>query len=118
MASLANELRHRVTIEVYTSGGRDEDGFEIEPQWTEYRKLWAKITPLSSRDVITAQAAQSEVVARMKLRYDSALGIDTTMRVTWKGRVFTIDSQGLDDNYDGMTYTTFNLNSGIEHFRN
>ncbi|CAM3970203.1 phage head closure protein [Psychrobacter arenosus] len=117
MALRAGELRHRVTIEVYTSGGRDEDGFEIEPQWTEYRKVWAKITPLSSRDVITAQAAQSEVVARMKLRYKSALGIDTTMRVIWKGRVYAIDSMGLDDSDNGMTYTTFNLSSGIEHFR-
>lgn len=117
MASLANELRHRVTIEEYRDGGRDDDGFELPSQWIKYKELWAKVTFLSSRDLLLAKANQSEVVARMKLRYSSAQGIDTTMRVLYKGRVLAIDSQALDDNEDGMTYTTFNLSQGVETFK-
>lgn len=111
----AGELRNRITVQALTDGGRDEDGFEIEPTWADYIKLWAKITPLSSKDLISAQADQSEVVARMKIRYRE--DIDTTMRIIWKGRIFAIDSQALDDNETGVTYSTFNLSGGVERFK-
>lgn len=115
MGVRAGQLRHRVTIESYNSGGRDENGFETPATWIEHSKLWAKVTPLSSKDLLSAQAEQSEVTARMMVRYNTK--IDTTMRVIWKGRTFAIDSEGLDDNEDSMTYTTFNLRSGVENHR-
>lgn len=115
MPVLAGQLRHRVTIEKYNAGGRDDDGFALPAAWVEHGKLWAKITPLSSKDLMRAQAEQSEVTARMLVRYNTE--IDTTMRVIWKGRTFAIASEGLDDNEDGMTYTTFNLSQGVEVHR-
>lgn len=51
----------------------------------------------------------------MMVRYNTE--IDTGMRVIWKGRTYAIDSQGLDDNEDGMTYTTFNLRGNVENFK-
>lgn len=114
MPVLAGQLRHRVTIEKYIAGARDDDGFALPSAWVEHGKLWAKVTPLSSKDLMRAQAEQSEVTARMLVRYNTE--IDTTMRVIWKGRTFAVASEGLDDNEDGMTYTTFNLSSGIERF--
>lgn len=115
MPVLAGQLRHRVTIEKYIAGARDDDGFALPAAWVEHGKLWAKITPLSSKDLMRAQAEQSEVTARMLVRYNTE--IDTTMRVIWKGRTFAIASEGLDDNEDGMTYTTFNLSQGVEVHR-
>lgn len=115
MGIKAGQLRHRVTIEQYDAGGKDADGFELPSQWSVHSKLWAKITPLSSKDLLSAQAEQSEVTARMMVRYNTA--INTTMRVIWKGQTFAIDSDGLDDNEDGYTYTTFNLRSGVEQFK-
>ena len=112
----AGQLRHRVTIAKYQAGGRDDDGYDLPAQWTEQGKLWAKVTPLSSKDLLSAQAEQSEVTARMMVRYNT--DIDTTMRVIWKGRIFAIASQGLDDNDSGCEYTTFNLSGGIEQFKN
>lgn len=117
MAVKAGELRHRVTIQRYISGGRDADGHRLDGAWTTHKKVYAKITPLSTKDLLTAQAAQSEITARMKVRYRTGLDIDTTMRVIWKGRTYAIDSQGLPDNEDGMTYTTFNLRNGVENFK-
>lgn len=111
----AGQLRHRVTIEKYLKGGRDDDGYNLPSQWIEHGKLWAKVTPLSSKDLMSAQAEQSEVTARMMVRYNTE--VDTTMRVIWKGRTYAIDSEGLDDNEDGVTYTTFNLSSGIENHK-
>ncbi|MEL4299816.1 MULTISPECIES: phage head closure protein [Acinetobacter] len=112
MGQSAGELRHRVTIQQYSQGGRDEDGYPIEGSWQEYKKLWAKVTPLSAKDLISAQADQSEVTARMKIRYRT--DIDTEMQVVWKGRVFSIKSQALDDNEDSYTYCTFLLGHGVE----
>lgn len=112
MGQNAGELRHRVTIQHYTEGGRDEDGFPIGGGWSEYKKLWAKVTPLSAKDLIAAQADQSEVVARMKIRYRE--DITTKMQVIWKGRIFSIKSQALDDNEDSYTYCTFLLGQGLE----
>lgn len=112
MADLAPELRNRVVIQAYTEPGRDDDGFPIEGGWSEYKKLWAKVTPLSAKDLIAAQADQSEVVARMKIRYRE--DITTKMQVIWKGRVFSIKSQALDDNEDSYTYCTFLLGQGLE----
>ena len=117
MALQAGELRHRVTVQSYVSGGRDDNGYDLPSQWLDYKKAYAKITPLSTKDLLSAQAADSEITARMKVRYSTGLDIDTTMRVIWKGRIFAIDSQGLDDNDSGFEYTTFNLSGGIEQFK-
>lgn len=112
MGQNAGELRHRITIQHYVAGGRDEDGFEIEGSWQEYKQLWAKVTPLSAKDLISAQADQSEVVARMKIRYRE--DITTKMQVLWKGQIFSIKSQALDDSEDSYTYCTFLLGQGLE----
>ncbi|EPC2247682.1 phage head closure protein [Acinetobacter baumannii] len=112
MSDLAPELRNRVIIQAYTEPGRDDDGFPIEGGWSEYKKLWAKVTPLSAKDLIAAQADQSEVVARMKIRYRE--DITTKMQVLWKGRIFSIKSQALDDSEDSYTYCTFLLGHGLE----
>ena len=112
MSDLTPELCHRVTIQHYIAGGRDEDGFPIEGSWQEYKQLWAKVTPLSAKDLISAQADQSEVVARMKIRYRE--DITTKMQVIWKGRTFSIQSQALDDNETGNIYCTFLLGQGLE----
>ena len=112
MGIAAGELRTQVTIEQYGGGGRDEDGFEIASTWTEYAKVWAKITPLSSKDLINAQAAQSEVVARMVVRHRT--DITTDMRVVHRGRIYHIASEGLDDNQNGLIYKTKKISSGVE----
>lgn len=117
MAVAAGELRHRVTIQQYIKGGRDEDGYDLPSSWTALKKIYCKITPLSTKDLLSAQAADSEVSARMKVRYQAGLTIDTEMRVIWKDRIFAIDSQGLDDADSGLEYTTFNLSGGVEQFK-
>lgn len=110
--SLASELRHRVMIQKKGSE-RDPDGYPIPVGWDDYKGLWAKVTHLSGKDLIAAQANQSKVVARLKLRYRE--DIDTTMRVVYKDKIYAIDSQALEDNSSGNEYITFLLSRGIEH---
>lgn len=111
----AGELRHRVLIQKQSEEQQDDDGFSINHEWTDYKELSAKITHLSSRDLIAAQAEMSEVVARMKIRYRT--DIDTTMRVIWKNHIYAIDSQAMNDNETGNIYCTFNLSGGVEQFK-
>ncbi len=108
MAQRAGELCHRITIQKLTSG-RDEDGYPLPEQWTDYVQLWAKVTHLSGKDLIAAQASQSKVIARLKIRYRE--DIDTTMRVIYKGRAYAIDSQPLEDTNSGYESVTFLLST-------
>ena len=112
MNSLANELRHRITIQKITSG-RDEDGYPVSEQWVDYVQLWAKVTHLSGKDLIAAQANQSKVVARLKIRYRE--DITTEMRIIYKDKVYGINSQALEDTNTGYEYVTFLLSQGTEH---
>lgn len=107
----ASELRHRVTIqEKYV--GRDENNYPLPEIWIDYAKLWAKVTPLSAKDLLAAQAGQAKTVARMKIRYRE--DIDTTMRVIHKGRIYAIDGPPLDDPNSSYEYVTFLLSNGTE----
>ena len=141
---LASELRHRVIVQFegkeklptyrgntdayigsndlvgeessifdYTQN-RDENGFFLPEsnRWETYRILWAKVTPVAARDLSLGQAELTEVTARMKIRY--RVDINTSMRIIWKDKIYSIVSEGLDDNENGFTYTTFNLSSGVE----
>ena len=114
MVQIANELRHRVKIQK-PKATRDADGFESADPWEDYKTVWAKITPLSAKDLLAAQAAQAQTIARMKVRYGS--GIDTDMRVLWKDHIYAIDSPALDDAETGNIYSTFMLSSGVEKFK-
>lgn len=114
MAQIANELRHRVKIQK-RDAQRDGDGFESAASWVDYKTVWAKITPLSAKDLLAAQAAQAQTVARMKVRYGSDIGTD--MRVLWKDQIYAIDGPALDDPETGNIYSTLMLSAGVEKFK-
>lgn len=109
----SSELRHRITIQSKNSG-RDEDGFPVAEKWTDYKKLFARVTPLSAKDLIAAQAAQAQTVARLKIRYRT--DITTEMRVIHRGYIYAIDSPALADNQSSLEYCTFLLSDGVEKF--
>ncbi len=114
--AIANELRHRVRIQCLTEPFRDENGFEIQsPTWQDYCCCYAKITPLSSNDLIRSQAQNSKVTARMKLRFRTDITSD--MRVIFNHKIYDIDSQAIADNVTGNQWITFNLSGGVEHYK-
>lgn len=108
MSQNAGELRHRIMVQHFTSG-RDEDGYPTPEQWVDLMPLWAKVTHLSGNDLIAAQASNSKVVARVKIRYRE--DIDTTMRVIYKSKTYAIDSQPLEDTNSGYESVTFLLSA-------
>ena len=112
MSQRAGELRHRITIQTKSSD-RDGDGYPIPSPWVDYKKLWGKVTHLSGKDLIAAQANQSKIVARLKIRYRE--DVNTDMRVIYKGGIYAIDSPALEDADSGYEYVTFLLSQGTEH---
>ena len=63
----AGDLDQRVTVERFTST-ENELGQPIE-SWAPLFSCWAAVEPLVGREFIAAQAAQSEVTARIRMRF-------------------------------------------------
>lgn len=68
---------------------QDGDGFN-EEQWNVYKTVWADIQPISSKEVIDGNGELETISNRIYIRYLS--GIDSTMRIVCKERVFEIVS--------------------------
>ena len=63
----AGQLDQRVTVERYTST-EDELGQPIEA-WAPLFTCWAAVEPLTGREYLAAQAAVSEVTAKIRMRF-------------------------------------------------
>ncbi len=113
MAQRAGELIHRVQIQKFEKT-RNEYG-HFDETWVDHVKLWARVTHLSGRDLISAQAMQSETIARLKIRYRD--NIDSTMRVVYKNRIYAINSPALEDADNGNIYVTFTLSNGVGKYQ-
>ena len=61
------------------SGGVDEIGQPLPDNWVDVAEVWAQVAPLVGREFIAASSVQSEVTARIRLRYRP--GITSAMRV-------------------------------------
>ncbi|MCZ2406971.1 MAG: phage head closure protein [Burkholderiales bacterium] len=84
----AGQLDQRVTVE-RLQGGVDELGQPIE-SWAPLFTCWAAVEPLTGREFIAAQAAQSEVTARIRMRYRPWMTAQD--RVIHNGTIYGIES--------------------------
>lgn len=105
----AGKLRHKVTIQS-PGPAQDPDSGDMVPSWTDFASVWASIEPLSARDFIAAQANQSEITARIVIRYRE--GILPTMRILHRGKVYAIQG-ALPDAKSGLEYLTLPVSEGV-----
>lgn len=84
----AGQLDQRVTVERLVQG-YDEIGQPVN-SWLPIFAAWAAVEPLVGREYIAAQAAQSEVSTRIRLRYRP--GITSADRVIHEDRSYNITS--------------------------
>lgn len=100
----AGHFDKRITIEKFTSG-TNENGFPVE-EWQVYKKAWAMIKTLndkgSSHEFYEAAATYGQNTNTFVIRYTK--GIDKSMRINFKGRVFEIISD-INDSEDNKTLT-------------
>ena len=122
MAYAAGKLRHRVRIErlanqVDSNGDPIQDPVsgEVEKQWTEVDTVWAAIEPLSAREFIESSAKQSEISAKIIIRYRSdVLPTDRLVHVVngAAGKIYN-PAGLLQDQDSGMEYLTIPCGEGI-----
>jgi SPP1 family predicted phage head-tail adaptor len=87
----AGRLNHRIVLQSRSST-IDSVGGQATT-WTPVATVWAQIQPLSGRELIAAQASQSEISHRITLRYQAAFADPQTvaaMRVVYGSRIFNI----------------------------
>ena len=122
MSIEAGKLRHRVRIEqledVLDSNGdswQDPNTGEVRQEWVEVATVWAAIEPLSAREFIQSQATQSQVTARMAIRYMD--GLTASMRLVHErlGRPDVIYNPAgfLADKESGLEYLTIPVSTGL-----
>ncbi|WP_027995402.1 phage head closure protein [Simplicispira psychrophila] len=85
----SGQLDRRVTIERMEEGV-DKYGDPIPGAWVPVCTVWCAFEPLVGREFMAALQAQSEVSARVRLRYRP--GITSADRVRHDGKVYGIDS--------------------------
>lgn len=96
----AGLLRHRVTIQRYTTTQNDY-GEEVET-WADLASRWAAVEPLSGREYFDAQQVASDVSIRVRMRSDSVTDALTAMdRIIHKSRTLEIVSPPINVNERG-----------------
>ena len=109
----SGKLPHRITIKHETEGEQDQVTGYVPIIWTEFTKVWGKLEALSTKDQLQAQAINSSMTARCKIRYSiKAAQINSTMRVLFRGKYWKIDGDPIPDNQSGLEWLTLNLAEG------
>lgn len=90
------DFRHRINIQEPI--GTEDDLGQTEITWQDKKKVWAMVKTTQGREYFAAAATQSENTVRFIIRYIT--GIDSTMRIIYKDKVYEIESIINDDELD------------------
>lgn len=82
----SGELKHYV--EFQTRAITQTAYLDQDTTWTTTFEDWIKIEPLSSRDLIAAQAINAAVTHKVTMRFRA--GITVAMRILYGSRIFDI----------------------------
>lgn len=106
----AGKLRHRVTLQTRTETQNDTG--ESAASWSDFATVWAAVEPLRGRELIAAQAVNSEVTGMIRMRYRA--GVEPTMRAVYGSRNFNIVAivNPEERNIELWLYTSEGLNDG------
>jgi SPP1 family predicted phage head-tail adaptor len=106
----AGALRHRITIERLTEEFDSDDGV-VSESWEPFAgPLSAEIVALSGRELIAAQAVQSKVSTRIRIR--NRPGVVSKMRVLHREAIYSIVAV-LPDPVSGVRYMTLMCETGV-----
>jgi len=93
----SGSFRNKITIQSFNPDAVDSDGFPLpaEQQWKDLKTVWAAIKTLKGKEYYEAASVQAETTTRFIIRYTQ--GLDTSMRILYKNRIFDIQSLINDD---------------------
>jgi SPP1 family predicted phage head-tail adaptor len=75
-----------ITIQSKTMS-TDSYGGQVET-WADFAKVWANVWPLKGRELVAAQAAQSETTVRFNIRWIA--GLTEAMRISYNSKLYDI----------------------------
>jgi SPP1 family predicted phage head-tail adaptor len=110
MTIAAGRLRHRIDIQQKQTAQDPMTGEQTESWVTLWDKVPAAIETLSAREFIAAQAVQSEIKARIVIRYRA--GLDATMRILHGSKIYN-PAAFLPDMDSGLSYLTIPCSEGV-----
>ena len=122
MSIEAGRLRHEIRIEklenLLDSNGeviQDESTGTVAQAWVEVATVRAAIEPLSAREFIHSQATQSQITARVIIRFRD--GLNAAMRLVHVRRdrddVIYNPHGFLADKESGLEYLTIPVSAGV-----
>ncbi|HIE0939541.1 TPA: phage head closure protein [Serratia marcescens] len=106
----AGKLRHRITLQKPVKVQDPETG-SVENIWQDLAQLWAEVSPLSARELVSAQAMQNAVTTRITIRYRQ--DIEPKYRILFRGKKFNIEGI-LSDPKSGLEYLTLPCSEGVD----
>ncbi|MDL2200668.1 phage head closure protein [Halopseudomonas aestusnigri] len=106
------KLRHRIRLEVPIKEQDSATGEDVITGYQELATVWASFEPLSARDLVAAQAAKSQITARIVTRYRE--GLSATMRAVHRGQVYSVHGV-LPDPKSGREYVTLPVSEGVRN---
>lgn len=116
MTLAAGRLRHRVTIQEQVTIVINPDTGEKGKVWQDVATVWAAIEPLSAREFIASQQMDSEISARVVIRYRA--GLNAAMRIVHvkSGEpVYYNPKDFLSDPDSGLEYLTIPCSTGLNN---
>ncbi|RXW28971.1 head-tail adaptor protein [Enterobacter cloacae] len=104
------KLRHRISIERRTGVQNPSTG-AMSYSWQKIADVYAEVTPVSVKEFITSQAANVELIARVKIRYRE--DIQNQDRITFRGKIYAVEGI-LPDPDSGLEYLTLPCSEGVK----
>lgn len=92
----AGELFHELIIQQRANPTTNRIG-EAVPTWTTYKTRYADMWDKGGREIIQADQVKGFYDTVFEIRADELKGIRTTMRVTYKSRIYNIVHVGDTD---------------------
>ena len=86
------KLNKIIRIE-YPTMEEDAFGGEVEG-WAEYATVWAAVYPIKGRELIAAQAVQSQLTTTFEIRY--LAGVTSEMRIVYEGKNYELGAPPID----------------------
>lgn len=106
----AGLLRHRIVIQEPVQVQNPESGEMIQVWEDRWVKVPAMFEFVNSRELLAAQAVQSEVTAKITIRYRD--GVVASMRGIHRGRAWNFTTP-MTDNDSGLDYLVIPVSAGV-----
>lgn len=98
----SGSFRHRILFQKRQSI-QDDLGQDIGEEWIDVKSVWAMMKTVQGREYFEAAATRSESAVRFVTPYTT--GIDETMRIVYKEKVYEIVGPPINDDELSKTLT-------------